>query len=37
VVDPDFIADERIRVIDPPWGVSLGDVTIRAAGDHYVL
>jgi NADP-dependent 3-hydroxy acid dehydrogenase YdfG len=37
MLDPDYIAEQLIHVIDQPWGVSLGDITIRAAGDHYVL
>jgi NADP-dependent 3-hydroxy acid dehydrogenase YdfG len=37
MLDPAFIADQVIHAIDQPWGVSIGDVTIRAAGDHYVL
>jgi NADP-dependent 3-hydroxy acid dehydrogenase YdfG len=34
---PDFIADAVIHAIDQPWGVSVGDVTIRASGDGYIL
>lgn len=34
---PDHIADAIIYAIDQPWGVSIGDITIRAAGDHFVL
>lgn len=37
MLDPAFIADQVIHAIDQPWGVVIGDVTIRAAGDHYVL
>jgi NADP-dependent 3-hydroxy acid dehydrogenase YdfG len=37
MLDPAFIADQVIHAIDQPWGVSVGDITIRAAGDHYVL
>jgi NADP-dependent 3-hydroxy acid dehydrogenase YdfG len=37
MLDPAFIADQVIHAIDQPWGVSIGDITIRAAGDHYVL
>jgi len=37
MLDPGFIADQVIHAIDQPWGVVIGDVTIRAAGDHYVL
>lgn len=34
---PEHIADGVLHVIDQPWGVSIGEITIRAAGDHFVL
>jgi NADP-dependent 3-hydroxy acid dehydrogenase YdfG len=34
---PEFIADAIVHAIDQPWGVSIGDVTIRASGDHFIL
>lgn len=34
---PDHIADAIIHAIDQPWGVSISEVTVRAAGDHFVL
>jgi NADP-dependent 3-hydroxy acid dehydrogenase YdfG len=34
---PDHIADAVIHAINQPWGVSLGDITIRASGDGYIL
>ena len=37
VLDPAFIAAEVLHVIDQPLGVSVGEVTVRAAGDHYLL
>lgn len=37
ILDPGFIADQVIHAIDQPWGVSIGDITIRAAGDAYIL
>ena len=37
MLDPSFIADAILQAIDQPWGVSIGDVTVRAAGDYYVL
>jgi NADP-dependent 3-hydroxy acid dehydrogenase YdfG len=37
VLDPAYIADAVITAIDQPWGVSLGDITVRAAGDAYIL
>ena len=37
VLDPQHIVDEILHTIDQPWGVSVGDITIRAAGDRYIL
>ena len=37
VLDPAFIAAEVLHAIDRPWGVSVGEVTVRATGDHYLL
>jgi len=34
---PEFIADQIIHAINQPWGVSVGDITIRASGDAYIL
>jgi NADP-dependent 3-hydroxy acid dehydrogenase YdfG len=34
---PEHIADAIIHAINQPWGVSIGDITIRASGDHFVL
>jgi NADP-dependent 3-hydroxy acid dehydrogenase YdfG len=34
---PEHIADAIVYAIDQPWGVSIGDVTVRAAGDHFIL
>ena len=36
-LSPDYIADAVIHAIDQPWGVSVGDITIRASGDGYIL
>jgi NADP-dependent 3-hydroxy acid dehydrogenase YdfG len=36
-LDPTYIADAIITAIDQPWGVSLGDITVRATGDGYIL
>ena len=36
-LDPAFIADQIIYAINQPKGVSIGDITVRAAGDHYIL
>lgn len=34
---PEHIADAVIYAINQPWGVSLGEITVRAAGDHFIL
>ena len=36
-LDPGYIADAVLYAINQPWGVSLGDITIRATGDGYIL
>lgn len=36
-LDPAFIADQVIHAIDQPPGVSIGDITVRASGDHFIL
>ncbi|MDO8288813.1 MAG: SDR family NAD(P)-dependent oxidoreductase [Parvibaculum sp.] len=36
-LDPAYIADAVITAINQPWGVSLGDITVRATGDGYIL
>lgn len=36
-LDPAYIAEAIITAIDQPWGVSLGDITIRATGEGYIL
>jgi len=37
VLDPQHIVDQIVYTIDQPWGVSIGDITIRASGDRYIL
>ena len=34
---PDHIADAVIHAINQPLGVSIAEMTVRAAGDHFVL
>lgn len=34
---PEHIADAVIHAINQPWGVSISEVTVRAAGDHFIL
>lgn len=36
-IDPGHLADSIIYAIDQPWGVSIGDITVRATGEHYIL
>lgn len=36
-LDPAFIADQIIHAINQPKGVSIGEITVRASGDHYIL
>lgn len=37
MLDADHLADAVIYAIDQPWGVSIGDITVRATGDRYIL
>ena len=34
---PNDIAEQIIYAIAQPWGISIGDITVRAAGDGYIL
>lgn len=36
-LDPGFIAEAVLHAIDQPWGVSIGEITVRAAGDYFIL
>ena len=36
-LDPGDLADQVIYAINQPWGVSIGEVTVRASGDAYIL
>ena len=36
-LDPSDLADQVIYAINQPWGVSIGEVTVRASGDAYIL
>ena len=36
-LEPDVLADQIVYAINQPWGVSIGDITVRASGDGYVL
>lgn len=37
MLGPEHIASQILHAIDQPWGVSIGDITIRATGDRYLL
>ena len=34
---PELLADQIVYAINQPWGVAIGDITVRAAGDGYIL
>jgi NADP-dependent 3-hydroxy acid dehydrogenase YdfG len=34
---PEHLVAEILHAIDQPWGVSVGDITVRATGDRYIL
>ncbi len=36
-IAPEVVAAEVVHVIDQPWGVTIGDVTIRATGEQFVI
>ena len=36
-LSPDYIAETILHVIDQPLGVSIGDITVRASGDQFIL
>ncbi|CAN5299584.1 SDR family oxidoreductase [soil metagenome] len=36
-LDPGFVADAIIHVINQPRGVTLSDVTVRATGDYFIM
>lgn len=35
--DPQVLADNIIYAINQPWGVSIGDLTVRASGESFVI
>lgn len=35
--DPQVLADSIIYAINQPWGVSIGDLTVRASGESFVI
>jgi NADP-dependent 3-hydroxy acid dehydrogenase YdfG len=36
-LEPEHLADQIVYAINQPWGVSIGDITVRASGDAYIL
>ena len=36
-ITPEELVDHIVYTIDQPWGISIGDITVRASGEHYVL
>ena len=34
---PEYLAEQIVYAINQPWGVSIGDITVRASGDGYIL
>ena len=36
-IDPSVVAAEVIHAIDQPCGVTIGDVTVRATGEDFVV
>jgi len=36
-LEPEYLAEQIVYAIDQPWGVTIGEITVRAAGEGYVL
>ena len=36
-LDPEHLAAQILYAIDQPLGVSIGEITVRASGDAYIL
>lgn len=36
-LSPELLAEQIVYAIDQPWGVSIGDLTVRASGDRYMI
>ncbi len=36
-LDPEYLAEQIVYAINQPWGVAIGDITVRASGDGYIL
>jgi NADP-dependent 3-hydroxy acid dehydrogenase YdfG len=36
-LEPEYLADQIVAVINQPWGVNVSEITVRASGDGYIL
>ena len=36
-IEPAVVAEQVVHAIDQPWGVTIGDITVRASGEDFVL
>jgi NADP-dependent 3-hydroxy acid dehydrogenase YdfG len=36
LITPEDLVNAVVHVIDQPWGINLGEVTVRASGENYV-
>jgi NADP-dependent 3-hydroxy acid dehydrogenase YdfG len=36
-IEPEVVAEQVVHAIDQPWGVTIGDITVRASGEDFVL
>ncbi len=36
MLEPQLLVDQILYAMDQPWGVSIGDITVRATGDLYL-
>lgn len=37
VLAPEDLVEQILFAIDQPWGISIGDITVRATGDRYII
>ena len=37
LLEPQYLAEQILYVIDQPWGVNISDLTVRASGDAWIL
>jgi NADP-dependent 3-hydroxy acid dehydrogenase YdfG len=36
-ITPQDLVDQVLYAVDQPWGITIGDITVRASGEHYQL